>query len=46
MQAFVLERERSTVMIAFKGDQFPQSAILYVVFSTCAIAPPTETWRK
>lgn len=32
MQAFVLERERSTVMIDFKGNQFPKSVILYAVF--------------
>jgi putative transposase len=32
MQAFVLESERSTVMIDFKGNQFPKSVILYAVF--------------
>ena len=32
MQAFVLERERSIVMINFKVNQFPKSVILYAVF--------------
>ena len=32
MQAFVLERERSIVMIYFKVNQFPKSVILYAVF--------------
>ena len=32
MRAFVLESERPTVRIDFKGNQLPKSVILYAVF--------------
>jgi putative transposase len=32
MRSFVLEGERPTVMIDFKGDHFPKSVILFAIF--------------